>query len=246
MTEHTKDDAVQPPASPGVREPRRLRPHSIDWRHMLAEGLLIVGSVYLAIYLEGVRDARERVEEARVGLAQLGTDLREDRRDLQEIVDDQRLLHRLYTDLERWLGTPDSMPADSVGAALDYIASSNRTMFPRKGAWTTMLSEGYLGPLDDPNLVARLGTLYGRINERIEYNGAYYDRSVAEVSGQTTPATWDFYQGGPFGDPEGLRLLRNQLRNLRIAWNEYYVNLLSEYEQELDATIAAIDAYLGE
>jgi hypothetical protein len=244
MTESIEDDAVPPPAS-SARVSRPSRPHGIDWRRMLAEGLLIVGSVYLAIYLEGVRDERSRVGEARVALTQLGTDLRQDRRDLGEILADQHKLHGLYLDLERWMGAPGSMPADSVQLALDYIASNNRTMFPRKGAWTTMLSEGYLGALEDPDLIARLGTFYGRINERVEYNGAYYDRSLNQVTGETISATWDPYRGRPFGDSQELRMLRNQLRYMRTAWNEYYVDLLDEYRQELDATIAAVDGYLS-
>lgn len=219
---------------------------AIDWRRMLAEGVLIVGSVYLAIYLEGVSNDRQEVEEARTTLAQLQVDLEEDRRDLAEILEEQRTLAGLYADLDRWLATPAAMPFDSVEAALDFIAYHNRTMFPRKGAWTTMLAEGYLGALDDPELVARLGTFYGRINERLEYNGGYYDLSLSRVSGEVVPSAWDYERRRPAADPELLRLLRGQLRFMRKAWNEYYIDLLTQYQEELDATIEAVEGYLAD
>jgi hypothetical protein len=216
------------------------------WRRMLAEGVLILGSVYLAIYLEGVSQERGRVENARAALAQLRVELEEDRRDLDEILAEQRVLASTYVDVGRWLSNPDAMPFDSVQRALDFLGFSNRTMFPRKGAWTTMLAEGHLSALDDPDLVARLGTFYGRINERIEYNGRDYDFSLNQIMRESVPAAWDHDRERPTGDPEPLRVLRSQLRFLQLAWNTFYIDLLGQYERELDALIEAVSAYLGD
>jgi hypothetical protein len=39
--------------------------------------------------------------------------------------------------------------------------------------------------------------------------------------------------------------LREQLRYLRLSWNEYYVDLLEDYGGELEALIRDLEAYLA-
>lgn len=252
MEERSTTATQRPPPDPsgsggsgggGSSSPRGF---SLDWRRMLAEGLLIVGSVYLAIYLEGVSADRERVAQARDSLGLLRSELVEDMRDLTEILSEQEMLAGKYADLNRWLSDPAAIPYDSVQQTLDLVAYSNRTMFPRDGAWTTLLSEGHLSALDDPELVAHLGSFYGRTNDRVEYNGEHYDFSVAAVSREVMTSAWDFSRSRPVDSPERVRLLRDQLRFLQYAWNAWYMDLLGQYRAELESTLAAVESYLDE
>ena len=164
----------------------------VSWRRLLSEAVVIVASVYLAIVLEGMSDDRDRATEAVDALVQLVEELRKDRSDVAEVIAEQENLSRLYVNLRRWFEDPSSMPADSVQETLDLVAWSNRTMFPRGAAWTTMVAAGQLRYLEDVALVTRLGDLYENVNPRIEYNGAAYDASLNTVMRESVPTVWDF------------------------------------------------------
>ncbi|MDH5589072.1 MAG: DUF6090 family protein [Gemmatimonadota bacterium] len=211
------------------------------WRRMLKEGVLIVGSVYVAIVLEGVSAQRARVADARADLAQLRSELQADLADLAEIVGEQEELAAQYARLLRWLATPEDMPNDSVHAALERLATSNRTLFPRRGAWTSLVSGGQLASLGDGALVSRLANFYENIVERLEYNGASYDRNVDEVMRETVSASWDKSRRRPVGDAVRLR---NDLAYLELAWTRFYLDLLREHERESMGLLDDIAAFL--
>ena len=212
-----------------------------SWRRVLGEALLIISSVYLAIVFEGWSQERSDHREALAGLAQLRADLVADRVDLQEILVEQRLLSALYDDLLRWLERPEVMPMDSVDAALGRLAVSNRTMFPRRGAWTSLVSSGQLPAIRNNELVTRLGGFYENVNDRLEYNGRDYDLNLNEVVRVTVSSAWDKKHRRPRGD---LVQLRNELEYIKIGWTDFYWALLSEYGDDLDALVAEIDVHL--
>jgi len=54
--------------------------------------------------------------------------------------------------IRRWLTAPQAAPSDSLSVALLHVLTDNRTMFPRKSSWTTMVSEAQLAVLGDPQL----------------------------------------------------------------------------------------------
>jgi hypothetical protein len=211
-------------------------------RRVLGEGALIVASVYLAIVLEGWSSQRAEAADARAGLQQVRSELLADRADLQEILQEQRELSALYQRLLAWLDAPASMPTDSVHRALVRLGATNRTMFPRRGAWTSMVSSGRLAAVGDDRLVARLGSFYGNITERLEYNGRDYDYNLNEVARVTVSEVWDRSSREPIGD---LRSLRNQLAYVDLAWTQFYLDLLAEYEAELLAVLEDLDRHLG-
>jgi hypothetical protein len=213
-----------------------------SWRHILGEAALIVASVYLAIFLQGWSDDRERVQSARTGLIQVRSDLIADRADLAKILEEQREHSASYKRLLRWLATPDAMPNDSVDATLRRLSTSNRTMFPRRGAWTSLVSTGLLSSIGDERLVSRLGGFYETVNERLEYNGRDYDFNLNEVSRVTVAAAWDSGRRRPI---ENVTLLRNQLDYLQHGWTQWYLDLLGEYERELSGLLQDLNAYLG-
>jgi len=218
----------------------------LPWQRLLGEAFVIVVSVYLAIYLQERTDDRERTEEALDALVQLREELRADRSDLAEVLAEQREIDRRYTRVDRWLAEPRTAPAESLTAALDSLSYSNRTMFPRKSAWTTMVASGQLRYLRDPGLVVRLANLYENVNPRLEYNGRFYDDMNVDVLGGTAPLTWDAEQGTFLADePHGVAGLRNRLRYLHLSMNRWYLMYLEEYGQRLDARIEEVVDYLA-
>ena len=204
-----------------------------------------MASVYLAIVLEGMSEDRARATEAVDALAQLVEELRKDRADVAEILVEQENLSRQYVNLLRWFGDPSSMPVDSVHESLDVVAWSNRTMFPRGAAWTTMVAAGQLRYLDDAPLVIRLGDLYENVNPRLEYNGEMYDENLNEVMRRSVPAIWDSgNQTLLTDDPASITRFRGQLRYLHLAFNGWYLWYLAQYAEQLDGLISDVESYL--
>lgn len=226
-----------------MSEPSRAR---LPWGRILAEALLIFGSVYLAIFLESRADDRRDVREAREALGQLLGELRGDQADLVEVLAAQDTLTGHYEAINRWLGDPATVPGDSMTASLDYISNNNRTMFPRHAAWTTMVAAGQLADLDDPGLVTRLGNLYENVMPRLEYNGGYYDAQVNDTYIVHVSEAWDSsrMRFGPGGEAAVIRL-RESMYRLWLAWNLYYLDLLADYGELVDEAAAAVEAYLA-
>ncbi len=217
----------------------------IPWKRLAAEAVVIVASVYLAIVLEGNAQAGERAEEARAALAQLRDELREDRADIGDVRAEQEALSGHYVALLDWFGEPASMPGDSVQVSLDHVVNSNRTMFPRSSAWTTMVASGQLTELGDPALVTRLGNLYENINPRLIYNGEYFDSDLSVLAFGSIVSIWDFHAGRLLTrDVGALAEFRNRLRAMYHAWNQYYLALLDEYEAEVEGSITAVSEHL--
>src|SRR5210317_236312 len=127
----------------------------LPWARMLGEGALIIVSVYLAIFLEGASQDRESRSAAHLALVQMLAEMKEDAADVLEIREEQLERGGQYVRLDKWLASPESMPFDSVTETLDLIFFSNRTLYPRRSAWTTMLAAGQLAELDSPGLVSR-------------------------------------------------------------------------------------------
>jgi len=219
----------------------------IPWKRLAAEALVIVASVYLAIVLEGKAQDRERAEEATAALAQLREELRSDQADIGEIRVAQEGLAIHYLKLMDWFADPVSLPGDSVQEALDHILTNNRTMFPRSSAWTTMVASGQLAELDNPALVTRLGNLYENINDRLIYNGEYYDTDLSRFAFGSEVATWDSQTKRLLTrEPRALAEFHNRLYRMYHAWNQYYLALLDEYEAEVVGLITAVGEHLQE
>jgi hypothetical protein len=232
----------------GMNGPQHPRSFSrLPWRQILVQGLLIVASVYVAIVLEGISQDRRDAREARTALTQMLEEMRQDRTDLGEIQAVQRQRDRQYADMDRWLAGPTSIPADSFTAALDMITGSNRTLYPRRSAWTTMIAEGQLRDLDADDLVSGLGNFYESVNDRLVDNGNDYDDSLNDVSRNSAPAIWDPSAGRLLTtDSRDLTAFRNQLRWMHLSWNRWYLDLLGAYAAELDALVGDIETYLRE
>jgi hypothetical protein len=219
----------------------------LPWTRLLGEGALIVVSVYFAIVLEGLSQDREARLSAHAALAQMLGEMREDLADIDEIRAHQLALDKQYSDLNQWLASPESMPLDSVAQAMDSIFLANRTLYPRRSAWTTMVAAGQLSKLDAPVLVARLGNLYESVNARLIEGGSEYDENLNDIGRNSATAIWDGFNSRlQTTDARELTTFRNQLRYMHIWGNLWYLDRLGEYETMVDSLILEIESFLDE
>lgn len=216
------------------------------WVRWAAEFVLIVGSVYLAVYLEGASQRRSDRAAARAALTQLLGELREDVRDFDRIIAKQDSLDVDYSDLARWLSSPGSPPADSVAGAIYRVSTENSTLFPRRASWTTMVAGNQLADLGAPELVLRLGQLYETIYNRTDYNSALFDRTLSAATLSWAAVRWQSLDSAPLSHDEAdLEHLASSLAFLHMGWNKWYRDLLIGYRGDLVSTIAMVEEYLA-
>jgi hypothetical protein len=211
-----------------------------------AEFVLILVSVYLAVFLEGWSQRRQDHAAAVDALAQLKGELQEDLADFDRIIAMQKRLTADYENLARWLSTPRSAPSDSVGSAVLRIGTENLTLFPRRSSWNTMISAGQLADLNAPELVLRLGQLYETIYTRIDYNSRFYDEDLQTVL-RGPAIKWTGLPDDPLRyDGTGVEQLAQDLERLHVAWNVWYHDLLVDYQDDVSAALEAVNVFLAE
>ena len=154
---------------------------NLPWARFIGEGALIIISVYFAIVLEGMSQDRKAELSAHAALAQVLEELRDDLLDVNEIRAYQLVADEKYGALFQWLANPESMPLNSVADAMDTIFLTNRTLYPRRSGWTTMVAAGQLSELNAPGLVARLGNFYESVNPRLTDGGLQYDENLTDI-----------------------------------------------------------------
>lgn len=219
----------------------------LPWTKLLAEGALIIVSVYFAIVLEGMSQDREEKLAAHTALAQMLDEMREDQSDVGEIRAEQIERDRQYETLIKWLANPESLSPDMVGEAIDAIFFSNRTLYPRRSAWTTMIAAGQLSEIDDPALVTRLGNFYESFIVRVIDNGYDYDDNLNAIARTSASEIWDGVNRRLLTtDARQITVFRNQLRFMHLAWNLWYLDLLDEYGRTMDSLVLEIESYLEE
>ena len=224
-----------------------MKAPKLPWAKLLGEGAVIIISVYFAIVLEGMSQDRAAEQAAHTALAQMLDEMREDRSDVGEIRAEQLERDGQYKALIQWLASPESMPLDSVGDAMDAVFFSNRTLYPRRSAWTTMVAAGQLAELDDPALVTRLGNFYESYIVRVIDNGEEYDNNLNDIARNSATTIWDGANSRLLTtDARQLAVFRNQLRFMHMAWNLWYLDLLEEYGQTMDPLILEIESYFEE
>ena len=220
-------------------------PQFIPWKRTTVEAAAIVASILLAFAIDAWWEERESRSSAHLALIQMLAEMREDSADLHEIREDQLARSRQYLELDQWLASPELMPLETVAETLDLVFFTNRTLYPRRAAWTTMLAAGQLAELDSPDLVSRLGDFYESLNARVVDNGNDYDESVNDIGRNSAPKFWDGAGRRLLTtDVHQLTIFRNQLRYLHISWNIWYIELLDNYQQALDSLILEIESYL--
>ena len=223
---------------------RTLSFKNIPWTRFLAEAALIVGSVYLAIVLEGASSDRSRKVEAIAALTYLRAELELDQEDGEEILNlqhDQALSHQ---QLQAWFADVQSIPREAFSDALLHTLTHNRTMFPRKASWTTMVAEGQLAVLGDPALIKSLANLYEHSNVRLEYNGARYDDTTQDILRGRMPYAFDLIENRFLTtDRAAIRTFGNQMLQVQRQ-NRGYAARLSSWLEEVENVHSQVASYL--
>ena len=223
---------------------RSLKIKDLPWKRFLAEAVLIVSSVYLAIVLEGASAEREQKLEAIAALKNLRSELALDRADGLEIVSLQQDQGRSHQQIQAWLSEPDNIPAELFSAALEDALTGNRTVFPRKSSWTTMVAEGQLAILGDSKLVSSLANLYEHSNARLEYNGARYDDTTQDVLRVWLPQAWDLVENRFVRTDEVTkRIFGNQMLQAHRQ-NRSYTALVVNWLEEVESVQTRVDSFL--
>ena len=219
----------------------------VSWHRFVGEAVLIISSVFVAIALESAWQDRQQFLEAQGALGQMFQELRHDRADLAEILDEQRNLDSTYRKVIGWLADPDSLPEQEFGEAVNLISYSNRTMYPRRAAWTTMVASGQLRLLKNAELVTKLGDLYENLYQRLMVVGNAYDRDLFTTMRESVPRVWDYNEHRLLTlDATEIARLRGELRFMHYTWNQWYLEFLTEeYGTMLDELIAEVDAHLS-
>ena len=218
---------------------------NLPWARFIGEGALIIISVYFAIVLEGMSQDRKAELSAHAALAQVLEELRDDLLDVNEIRAYQLVADEKYSALFQWLASPESMPLNSVADAMDTIFLTNRTLYPRRSGWTTMVAAGQLAELNAPGLVAQLGNFYESVNPRLTDGGLQYDENLTDIGRNSGTKIWDGFDHRLLTtDVRELTAFRNQLRFLHIWGNLWYLDRLDDYSQALDILIVEIESYL--
>ncbi len=174
--------------------------------------------MYLAIFLESKSQDIEAKKAAHTALAQMVDEMRADLGDVEVIRAVQLDQSRKYKSMIKWLSNYKSIPLSSFGSDVDAIFNSNRTLYPRSSAWTTMVAAGQLAELDASVLVTRLGNFYESVNVRVVDNGNDYDESVNDIGRNSFTKIWDGNkQQLMTTDQREINAFRNQLRWLHLA-----------------------------
>lgn len=217
----------------------------LPWLRWAGEFVLIVVSVFLGVSLERVSQERADRAAARVALAQLLGELREDLRDIDRIAAKQDSLDGDYTNLARWLAAWPSHPTDSVGDALYRVSAENWTLFPRRSSWTTMVAGNQLADLEDAGLVLRLGQLYETVYDRIDYNSRFYDENLNRALQSSPAVRWQSLSSAPLSTRRAeIEQLSAALEWVHVMWNVWYRDLLIGFRSDVVSTIESVVEYL--
>lgn len=219
----------------------------VSWHRFIGEAALIISSVFVAIALESAWQDRQQFLEAQGALGQMLQELRHDRADLVEVLDEQRSLDSTYRKVISWLADPASLPEQEFGEAVKLLSYSNRTMYPRRAAWTTMVASGQLRLVNNAELVTKLGDLHENLHQRLIWNGKAYDNDLFTTMRESVPRIWDYNEHRLLTfDATEIARLRGELMFIHYTWNQWYLEFLTEeYGTMLDELIAEVDAYLS-
>lgn len=218
----------------------------MSWRRISGEALLIISSVFVAIALESAWQDRQNFLAAKGALGQMLEELRQDRADFDEVLDEQRSLDSTYRRVVSWLADPESVSEQEFGEAVKILSYSNRTMYPRRSAWTTMVASGQLQLLNNAELVTKLGDIHENLYVRLIENGSAYNEDLLTTMRESVPRIWDYSENRFLTlDATEIARVRSELRFVHHSWNQWYLELLNEvYGPMLDESIADLDAYL--
>jgi hypothetical protein len=200
--------------------------------------IIVVIGVYLGITLETRASERDQVRKARSTLRYLVADMRRDDADMSRVGEAQQDQARDYAEIAAWLGSqqPPSARIDS----LIWKVTTNPTVYPRRGVYSSMIAAGQVALLDE-ELSSAIVNLYDNVYTRLAANGEHYDYSLEREYFPAYSAMWDPDRSSMVSPDRADRVrFRNTVR-LMEEWSRYYTALLAESQAELRAVLLTID-----
>lgn len=222
-----------------------MKPNNIRWRRILAEGGLIVISVLVAISLESAWQAHQNRLNARASLVEVLNELEADKTFLLKVISSQENLSSSSQFILGWLENPDMTKLDSLDNAFREF-DTPLSMWPRNYAWTSMVSANQISLLNDKQLVLNLGEHYQFFQERVVESSRQYDQEFSRLQFESIPQFRNLdIKSAQALQPDDYRVFRNQVLRL-TEWNNWYIDLLSEYESHLDMVTESVKTYLSD
>lgn len=238
---HTRVDGRRSPATLLGRIFRRGRTDAADYGFEIV--ILVIG-VFLGITFEGFASDWDRTRDARSSLRYLVADLERDEADMDRIIEAQRGQERDFAEIADWLARDDVVESPRVDSLLEKVLTS-LTVFPRRGAYSSMISSGQVGLLP-PELANQIVNLYENVYTRLAANGEHFDYSLERDFFPAYAGVWDpVAQALLVRDPVDRLRFRNMLSLMR-SWSVYYVDLVRGSRAEVQALRSAIDVSLGD
>ncbi|GAB5518536.1 MAG: hypothetical protein RhofKO_07870 [Rhodothermales bacterium] len=220
-----------------------MKAKNIPWRRVLAEGVLIVASVLIAISLESAWQARQNEQNAKASLREVLNELEADKSFLEEVVASQQRLRGPAQVINEWLRSPDLSGVDSLNNAFREF-DTPMSMWPRNHAWSSMVSANQLSLLGDRRLVLDLGEHYQFSQERIVASSRDYDLEFSRLQFESIPRFRNLDANALQAlQAEDFRVFGNQVLRM-MEWNAWYLDVLSEYGDDLDTLIESVRNYL--
>ena len=217
--------------------------NKLQFSRIAGEATLIFVSVFVAIWLESEWQNRADRIEARESFSQLLAELRADQEFAKQVRLEQTVFLEAAEKILIQLENAESYPKQSDHDVFENLANAI-TIWPRRAAWTTMVTSGQLALINDRGLVARLGDFYEHRQIRLMYNGESYDAAYEDVSVHYIPEVWDFQRHELItGDYEKIAALHGRVLYIK-GWAIWYLDSLADYEDALNELIQDVEDYL--
>lgn len=158
---------------------KRFKTQGISVEQFAFQFIVVLLGVYLAIFLEGKAEDRSRAAEARVMLQSVARELEFDEGEILRVRQEQAeyvLASETLLDLLETASPADEARIDSI---LDGPMLFNPTVFPRRAAFSALISSGNIGYLSEPDLALDLADLYDHHYLRLVNHGDYVDQTIA-------------------------------------------------------------------
>lgn len=227
----------RPPGSALLRQlGRRGRAGAADYVYQI---IIVVIGVFLGITFESMASERDRTRKAHAALGQLVADMRRDDADMDRIIDQQRGQERDFADIAVWLADSLENQSARIDSLLEKVVTS-LTVYPRRGAYTSMVASGQIALLPQ-DLATSILNVYENVYTRLSANGEHYDFSLERDFLPSYANWWDpIRQGLIVIDPADRIRFRNHLLLMR-AWSAYYIDLVAQSQAAVREVISEID-----
>ena len=200
--------------------------------------IIVIIGVYLGITLEARASDRDDARKARATLRYLVADMRRDDADMSRVGEAQQIHARNYAEIAAWLGA--QQPASARIDSLMWKATTNPTVYLRRGVYSSMIAAGQVALLDE-DLSSAVVNLYDNVYTRLAANGEHYDYSLERQYFPAYSASWDPARRSMISTDRAERVRFRNTVLIMEEWSRYYAQLLVESQTELRAVLATID-----